>query len=71
MHGPGHDTASALTTPPTPVRSRALAEHEKSQAYPEAVETAHADFAALQQRDSAKRHLAVETSRCYAVKSSG
>jgi DNA invertase Pin-like site-specific DNA recombinase len=30
---------------------RALAEHEKTQAYPEAVETAHADFAALQQRD--------------------
>ncbi|MFJ2094634.1 recombinase family protein [Streptomyces sp. NPDC087901] len=30
---------------------RALAEHEKAQAYPEAVETAHADFAALQQRD--------------------
>ncbi|MFG2489415.1 recombinase family protein [Streptomyces virginiae] len=28
---------------------RALAEHEKAQAYPEAVETAHADFAALQQ----------------------
>ncbi|MEU1692511.1 recombinase family protein [Streptomyces hirsutus] len=27
---------------------RALAEHEKTQAYPEAVETAHADFAALQ-----------------------
>ncbi|MEU6259584.1 recombinase family protein [Streptomyces sp. NPDC047043] len=30
---------------------RALAEHEKTQAYPEAVETAHADFAVLQQRD--------------------
>jgi len=30
---------------------RALAEREKTQAYPEAVETAHADFAALQQRD--------------------
>ncbi|MEU9959786.1 hypothetical protein [Streptomyces sp. NPDC050982] len=30
---------------------RALAEHEKTKAYPEAVETAHADFAALQQRD--------------------
>jgi hypothetical protein len=30
---------------------QALAEHEKTQAYPEAVETAHADFAALQQRD--------------------
>lgn len=30
---------------------RALAEHEKTQAYPEALETAHADFAALQQRD--------------------
>ncbi|MCW2876807.1 MAG: Resolvase domain protein [Sphaerisporangium sp.] len=30
---------------------RALAEHEKTQAYPEAVETAHADFAAFQQRD--------------------
>ncbi|MFF1358533.1 recombinase family protein [Streptomyces sp. NPDC058297] len=30
---------------------RALAEHEKTQAYPEAVEAAHADFAALQQRD--------------------
>ncbi|MEU1185792.1 recombinase family protein [Streptomyces sp. NPDC005820] len=30
---------------------RALAEYEKTQAYPEAVETAHADFAALQQRD--------------------
>ncbi|MFE4966187.1 hypothetical protein [Streptomyces sp. NPDC056660] len=27
---------------------RALAEHEKAQAYPEAIETAHADFAALQ-----------------------
>ncbi|MFH8467002.1 hypothetical protein [Streptomyces sp. NPDC017991] len=25
----------------------ALAEHEKTQAYPEAIETAHADFAAL------------------------
>lgn len=30
---------------------RALAEHEKTQAYPEAIKTAHADFAALQQRD--------------------
>ncbi len=30
---------------------RALAEHEKTQAYPEAVEAAHADFAALQQRE--------------------
>jgi len=30
---------------------RALAEHEKNQAYPEAAEAAHADFAALQQRD--------------------
>ncbi|MFB7398414.1 hypothetical protein [Streptomyces sp. NPDC056191] len=30
---------------------RALAEHEKTQAYPEAVATAHADFAAVQQRD--------------------
>ncbi|WP_327286701.1 recombinase family protein [Streptomyces sp. NBC_01205] len=30
---------------------RALAEHDKTQAYPEAVETAHAYFAALQQRD--------------------
>lgn len=30
---------------------RALAEHEKTQAYLEAVETAHADSAALQQRD--------------------
>lgn len=30
---------------------RALAEHEKTQAYPEAIETAHADFAALHQRD--------------------
>ncbi|MFF8958677.1 recombinase family protein [Streptomyces sp. NPDC014894] len=29
---------------------RALAEHEKAQAYPEAIETAHADFAALRQR---------------------
>ncbi|MEV7053206.1 MULTISPECIES: recombinase family protein [Streptomyces] len=29
---------------------RALAEHEKARAYPEAVETAHTDFAALQQR---------------------
>ncbi|MET9674645.1 recombinase family protein [Streptomyces sp. NPDC006482] len=44
---------------------RALAEHEKTQAYPEAVEAAHSDFAALQQRDrspvwslSATRHLA-------------
>lgn len=27
---------------------RALAEHEKKEAYPEAVEQAHADFAALQ-----------------------
>ncbi|WSJ47656.1 hypothetical protein OG349_34535 [Streptomyces sp. NBC_01317] len=26
-------------------------EHEKTQAYPEAVETAHANFAALQERD--------------------
>ncbi|MFD8992307.1 recombinase family protein [Streptomyces goshikiensis] len=30
---------------------RALAEHEKREAYPEAVAQAHADFAALQQRD--------------------
>ncbi|MFG2111961.1 recombinase family protein [Streptomyces sp. NPDC048718] len=30
---------------------RALAEHEKTQAYPEAVAAAHADFAALQQRN--------------------
>lgn len=30
---------------------RGLAEHEKAQAHPEAVEAAHADFAALQQRD--------------------
>ncbi|WP_234541663.1 hypothetical protein [Streptomyces shenzhenensis] len=30
---------------------RALAEHERTQAYPEAVDTARADFAALQQRD--------------------
>lgn len=30
---------------------RALAEHEKTQTYPEAVETAHADFVALHQRD--------------------
>ncbi|MFD3621076.1 recombinase family protein [Streptomyces sp. NPDC058676] len=30
---------------------RALAEHEKTQAYPEAVEAARVDFAALQQRD--------------------
>ncbi|MFI6463235.1 hypothetical protein [Streptomyces sp. NPDC050528] len=30
---------------------QALAEHEKTQAYPEAVETAHADFAALKQCD--------------------
>ncbi|MFE7608653.1 recombinase family protein [Streptomyces celluloflavus] len=30
---------------------RTLAEHEKAQTYPEAVETAHDDFAALQQRD--------------------
>ncbi|MFJ8870776.1 recombinase family protein [Streptomyces sp. NPDC102473] len=30
---------------------RALAEHEKTRAYPEAVEAAHADFAALHQRD--------------------
>ena len=30
---------------------RALAEHEKTQAYPEAVEPAHVDFAALRQRD--------------------
>ncbi|MFJ1550951.1 recombinase family protein [Streptomyces sp. NPDC088246] len=50
-----------LITPPTGKRKgrnpsvastyRALAEHEKTQAYPEAVETAHADFTALQQRD--------------------
>ncbi|MFD4032661.1 hypothetical protein ACFWVP_19620 [Streptomyces sp. NPDC058637] len=45
---------------------RALAQHEKTKAYPEAVETAHADFATLQQRDrspawslSATHHLAV------------
>lgn len=30
---------------------RALAEHAKTQAYPEAVEAARADFAALQRRD--------------------
>ncbi|MCX5380969.1 hypothetical protein [Streptomyces sp. NBC_00091] len=35
---------------------RALAEHAKTQAYPEAVETAHADFAALQQRDHSPGH---------------
>ncbi|MEV1070217.1 recombinase family protein [Streptomyces sp. NPDC050263] len=38
---------------PSPSRSsiyRALAEHGKAQAYPEAVETAHADFTALKQR---------------------
>ncbi|WP_242438732.1 hypothetical protein [Streptomyces sp. CB00455] len=29
---------------------RALAEHHKAQAYPEAVEAAQADFAALRQR---------------------
>ncbi|MGX1885529.1 hypothetical protein [Streptomyces sp. NPDC055287] len=34
---------------------RALAEHEKIQAYPEAVETAHADFAALQQHERSPR----------------
>ncbi|MDX3605934.1 recombinase family protein [Streptomyces globisporus] len=38
---------------------RALAEHEKTQAYPEAVETAHADFTALQQRDRG-REVVVE-----------
>ncbi|MFD8992310.1 hypothetical protein ACFVZ4_30215 [Streptomyces goshikiensis] len=32
---------------------RALAEHEKTRAYPEAVEAAHADFAALRQRSAA------------------
>ncbi|MFJ8768950.1 hypothetical protein [Streptomyces clavifer] len=30
---------------------RALAEHEKKEEYSEAIETAHADFAAFQQRD--------------------
>ncbi|CAM5352052.1 hypothetical protein [Streptomyces tanashiensis] len=30
---------------------RALAEHEKAQAYPEAIEAAHADFAILQAAD--------------------
>ncbi|MFD8523632.1 hypothetical protein ACFV2D_26930 [Streptomyces capillispiralis] len=30
---------------------RALSEHDKRQAYPEAVQAAHADFAALHQRD--------------------
>ncbi|MCZ1012602.1 hypothetical protein O1L68_43760 [Streptomyces lydicus] len=30
---------------------RALAEHEKQEAYPEAVAQAHADFTNLQQRD--------------------
>ncbi|SCF56433.1 hypothetical protein [Streptomyces sp. Ncost-T10-10d] len=30
---------------------RALAEHVKQEAYPEAVKQAHADFANLQQRD--------------------
>ncbi|MFF3941675.1 hypothetical protein [Streptomyces phaeofaciens] len=39
---------------------RALAEHEKTQAYPEAVDTAHADFAALQQRAQPQ----VVTQRC-------
>ncbi|MFE1875645.1 recombinase family protein [Streptomyces sp. NPDC059496] len=37
--------------PAFPAPTGALAEHEKTQAYPEAIETAHADFAALQQRD--------------------
>ncbi|MFI1052689.1 recombinase family protein [Streptomyces griseoruber] len=46
---------------------RALAEHEKTQAYPEAVETAHADFAAVQQRDRSprvvtQRHMSVRRS---------
>lgn len=49
----------------TVLRRRAGWRREKAQAYPEAVETAHADFATLQQRDrslkqllSAARHLA-------------
>ncbi|MET4923084.1 hypothetical protein P3L51_12120 [Streptomyces sp. PSRA5] len=41
---------------------RAPAEHEKTQAYPEAGETAHADFAALQQRDrTASSYSALHT----------
>jgi hypothetical protein len=34
---------------------RALAEHEKKEAYPEAVEAAHTDFAALQDVDDIPR----------------
>ncbi|MFD4176267.1 hypothetical protein [Streptomyces anulatus] len=35
---------------------RALAEHEKRKAYPDAVSAAHADFAALQQRDRSPKN---------------
>ena len=34
-----------------------MAEHEKTRAYPEAIETAHADFAALQRRDRSPAQL--------------
>ncbi|MEU8964200.1 hypothetical protein AB0C89_21195 [Streptomyces sp. NPDC048491] len=38
-------------SPSLPSIYRARAEHGKTQAYPEAAEAAHADFAALQQRE--------------------
>jgi hypothetical protein len=48
---------------------RALAEHAKREAYPEAVEAAHADFAALKARDVPAPRTAdqPETTRYFAV----
>ena len=41
--------ANVRASTPSPASIyRALAEHDKAQAYPEAIEQAHADFAALQ-----------------------
>ena len=47
--GPDHPTGKRKGQHPSPASIyRALAEHDKAQAYPEAIDQAHADFAALQ-----------------------
>lgn len=43
----------------TVLRRRALAEHAKREAYPEAVEAAHADFTALQVGDVPRPRLTI------------
>jgi len=45
---------------------RALAEHAGREAYPEAVEAAHVDFAALQQRDLTSCSVQVEDTKATA-----